>query len=329
MTLSNRVAFTGKQAVELQSHSLAGPAAGEVLVKTTWSLMSTGTENIVFNRNFAPGTHWDNWVKYPFFPGYCAVGSIIAVGEGVPASRVGENVAIRAGHAAHHLIKADEAYPIPAGIPLREATWFGLAKIAFMGARRAEYRAGDDVLVIGAGPIGQMSLRWAAACGAGRITTIDLEPARLALATAGGASQVLSSKPEESHDLLKAHHDGLLPRVVLDTTGHAPVFASALTTVRDFGRLILIGDTGKPQEQHLTPDVITRGLSVVGAHDCHNDAEWNNATITRLFFRLVGSGRFPLHGLVTDVFKPADCVAAYAAANARRGTTMGIVFDWN
>src|SRR5262249_46553362 len=62
------------------------------------------------------------------------------------------------------------------------------AKIAFMGARAGGYRLGSRVLVVGAGPIGQMSVRWASAAGARAVIAADTERRRLALATAGGAT---------------------------------------------------------------------------------------------------------------------------------------------
>ena len=41
----------------------------------------------------------------------------------------------------------------------------------------------------------------------------------------------------------------------------------------DHGRLVLLGDTGTPELQHLTSDVIRRGLTIVGAHDRHAPAD--------------------------------------------------------
>jgi len=57
--------------------------------------------------------------------------------------------------------------------------------------------------------------------------------------------------------------------VVYDVTGHHAVFATALPLARKFGTVVLLGDAGNPQLQTLTPDVITRGLRIVGAHDMH------------------------------------------------------------
>src|SRR5690606_5149264 len=101
---------------------------------------STGTENIVFNRLFDPGTHWDRWVQYPFHPGYSATGVVEAVGEGVNSLSVGDSVASRTGHSSRVVADETAFFPIPEGIPLENAAWFALAKIAFHGAMAADYQ---------------------------------------------------------------------------------------------------------------------------------------------------------------------------------------------
>ncbi len=323
---ARRLVFTGKQQVESEKFSLPSPGPGEVLVRTRLSLMSTGTENIVFNRLFDPGTHWDNWVKYPFYPGYASVGE--AVESGDPAFPAGARVAHRKGHCSHALLKSDECLPIPDSVPDEAAVWFALAKIGFHGALAADYHLGDTVLVIGAGPIGQMSARWASAAGAASILVADMAAARLELATQGGATAVIPQPIEQAREAILAANHNALPRVVIDSTGNAAVFAAALGLAADHGRVVILGDTGQPTKQQLTADVITRGLTITGAHDNHSTPQWNASTIPRLFFDLASTGRFPLDGLNSHIFAPDACKEAYEIANRDRSKTMGIVFDW-
>jgi|CZKI01.1.fsa_nt_gi 2-desacetyl-2-hydroxyethyl bacteriochlorophyllide A dehydrogenase len=325
---AKRLVFTRRQTVALEEFDPGEPGDDEVLVSTRYSLMSTGTENIVFNRLFAPDTHWDRWVKYPFYPGYTSVGVVAEAGSGVASLRRGDRVAFRIGHRSHHVAKASECYPIPDAVPFPEAAWFSLAKIAFHGARAARYTLGDSVLVIGAGPIGQMSIRWAHAAGLRSILVVDSVPDRMPLARAGGATEAIVSPVGRAREAVLAGNHGRLPRVVSDATGNAEVFAAALGLAADRGTVVILGDTGDPAGQHLTGDVITRGLTIVGAHDVHDTPEWNNATIAKLFFELAAGGRFPLAGLNTHFFEPAQCGEAYATANRDRAKTMGIVFDW-
>ena len=326
--MATRLVFTGKQQVQVESFDPGTPGPGQVAVKALVSLMSTGTENIVFNRLFAPGTHWDNWVKYPFLPGYSLVGEATAVGEGVTKVAVGDRVVLRTGHASHHVVDAKDCVVAPKTLAPETTAWFALAKIAAMGARGAAVKLGESVLVIGAGPIGQMALRWSLAAGAGRVIVADMVPLRLELAKRGGASVVVAEPIESATEKILAANGGALPDVVIDTTGNSKVFTSALRLVRTQGRMVLLGDTGSPDEQHLIPDVICRSLSIVGAHDCTEDDRWNREIICALFFAFAGDGRFRMDGLNTHVFKPEQCVDAYATANTRRGETMGILFDW-
>ncbi|HEY9248181.1 MAG TPA: alcohol dehydrogenase catalytic domain-containing protein, partial [Rariglobus sp.] len=149
-----RLMFPAAKQVVLESFPLTDPAPGEVVVETISSLLSTGTETICYNRKFDPGTHWDNWVKYPFYPGYATVGTVLAAGEGVTSLKAGDRVAHRAGHRSHAVIKAEECYRVPAGVNAGDAVWFPLAKIAGHGVRAAGITLGDAVVVIGAGPIG-------------------------------------------------------------------------------------------------------------------------------------------------------------------------------
>src|ERR1043166_10053275 len=106
------IVFTGKEKLELVHQALEEPKAGELLVETTRTLISTGTETICYTRNFAPGTHWDDWVKYPFPPGYSHVGRVIAVGEGVQEWKTGDRVASGAGHTSHEVTATEEAVRI-------------------------------------------------------------------------------------------------------------------------------------------------------------------------------------------------------------------------
>lgn len=326
--METRVVFTGKSAVTVETFELPALKPGQALIRNLRSLLSIGTETIVLHRRFDPGTHWDRWVKYPFYPGYAAVGEVVRVGEGVTNLKPGMRVAHRGSHASAAVVAATSCFVVPEGIEAEDAAWFALAKIAAMGARASEQRLGDSVAVIGAGPVGQMALRWALAAGANPAFLVDTVPFRLELGRRAGDIQAIAKPAGEALDDLKAATGGEFADIVIDSTGHAAVFPHALAAARKFGRVVLLGDTGRPAEQHLTSDVITRGVHIVGAHDCHEDAAWNSAKIVSLFFRLLQSGRFSVNGLVTHRFRPADAPEAYRTADERRAETMGVVFEW-
>src|SRR5687768_7239936 len=76
--------FTGKEQLEFRAAEVPDPGPNQVLVETAKTLISTGTECICYQRKFAPGTHWDRWVKYPFPVGYSNAGRVLRVGPEVP-----------------------------------------------------------------------------------------------------------------------------------------------------------------------------------------------------------------------------------------------------
>lgn len=325
-----RIVFPEANRVELEQFEFGDLAAGSIRLRSVCSLMSTGTEGIALRHLFDEGTHWATMIKYPFNPGYATVGVVDELGADVEGFEVGQRVVTRAPHASHHDVAPMMCTSVPDGLDAGDAAWFAFAKIALMGARAAEHGIGSTVAVIGAGPIGQMALRWAVAAGARRVVVVDGFASRLDLARRGGATHVVADPLPEGQDAIVRACAGK-PQVVIDSTGNAAVFGSALALAGNGGRVVLLGDTGSPHLQCLTPDLINRRLEIVGAHDTNSmfGPNWDgDRGLHELFFELVQRGRFDLGGLNTHTFSPEDCVDAYDTATSRRGETMGLVFDW-
>ncbi len=294
--------------------------------------MSAGTEGIALHKRFDEGSWWASYVKYPFLPGYAAIGVVEEVAPDVTKLSVGDRVASRSKHASEHVLEAEKCTVVPDDVPTDAAVWFALAKIALVGARVAEYKLGDSVAVVGAGPIGQMSVRWAAAAGCKSVIAIDTVASRLQHAVHGGASAAVLFPAAEARDSVLTAGGGALPRVVVDTTGNASAFASSLGLAADFGRLVLLGDTGTPENQYLTSAIVHRLVTVAGAHDSYNRRApgWeSDEEMHELFFKLVEANRFNVEDLITHRFSPIDAKAAYELATVSPGDSMGVAFDWS
>lgn len=332
---SRSVVFTGAHQVEVRQERVSAPGPKQLLVRTRCSLVSIGTELICLERNFEPGSHWDRWVQYPFTPGYSNIGEVVEAGEEVDGFQEGDRVATRGGHREFFLTDASRAVPVPAAVTDEEAAWFALAGITQNGVRAAAHELGDAVVVIGLGPLGQLVTQYAALIGARAVIAVDTIAGRLEMAAAHGATGWFHGSAEEAREAVNRHTDGRLADVVYDVTGHAAVFPAALGLARKFGKVVLLGDTGRPSEQRLTPDVITRGLRIIGAHDTHAPAAatdhhwWTNANMQRLFFGYVERGRMRVADLITHRFSPREAVEAYGQLSADRSSAVGVVFDWS
>lgn len=331
---SKRIVFTGRNRVEVHdSPTPEAPAPGQVLLEAKASLISTGTECIILQQLYEPGSHWDKWVKFPFPPGYSMVAQVTAVGSGVTDVAPGQRLALRAGHAQHILTNRWVA-TVPDGLADLDAAWFALACIVQNGIRRAQIVLGETVVVIGLGILGQLACQYARICGARRVIAIDPAQDRLHTAERLGATHGLALPVAEAAEEVRRITAGQLADVVFDVTGHAAVFAPALSMVRKLGRLLLLGDTGSPTQQHLTPDVITRGITIIGAHDGNPPAEgnewypWSHRRMAEVFFDLLLQGRMNVRDLTSHVVSPLDAPEAYRGLVERRGEHLGVVFDW-
>lgn len=326
--MEKQLVFPEAKKVAIEEYAPSQPGPGQVAVRSHYSLISTGTELTIYNQSFDPGTAWARYGTLPFYPGYALAGTVEAVGEGVTTVQAGDRVALRKKHASFHVVAVEDCSPVPANVDMKSAPWFALAKIAFVGAYQAGHRLGDAVTVIGAGPIGQMSVRWACAAGAETVVAIDPVSLRLEMALRGGATRGVSTGVEEYWKEMEKRPQEEWPSIIIDTTGNASVFAFALKMAPDNGRVVLLGNPGNPGDQRLSQDIMRKGLTIVGAHDRMSPGGWNSRSIPRLFFHLASKERFNLDGLNTHEFKPEDCAKAYEIANTRRGETMGILFDW-
>ena len=247
--MAQALIFTGQQALDFQDQAHSNLNPDQVRVRGICSLMSTGTENIVYNRLFEAGSHWDNWVTYPFTPGYSWIGEVTACGDAVTDISPGQRVALRTPHAEEQCVQAQDCLPIPDGIDAETAAWFALAKITYSAARAADISLGQNVLIIGGGPIGQMALRWMRNCGAQKIVLVDPLPLRQQIANTGGAHAVIGKKIGDAQQDIMDSFDGLLPDVVIDSTGNAVVFEQALSVCKTRGKVVILGDTGTPTAQ--------------------------------------------------------------------------------
>ena len=104
---------------------------------------------------------------------------------------------------------------------------------------RARIKAGEFVLVIGAGPIGQGIITFTQLAG-GRVIVVDVNEERLDLARQLGAETTLNGE-KEPIDFIKEITDGNLATAVFDATGNQDSMSKAFGYVAHTGRLVLVG----------------------------------------------------------------------------------------
>ena len=325
--MGKRITFRQQAVVALEDFSPMPPRPDEVLVRTISSLISIGTETTVLNRKYGDDTHFAKQFPFPRLQtGNQAIGVVEQCGGEVIALSPGDRVFIRKAHASHWTLPASSCSRVPDTVNNECAIWCGFAKIAYRAVEAAPFRPSGNTLVIGAGPVGQMAARWALASGMNRVVACDLSAKRLGLLPSG--VEVLLGSIAENKDALMSlcNHEGF--ESVIESTGAAAVFQTALSLAAPLGKVVLLGDSGFPAQQSLTPDVMTKGLSIVGAHEAIDRCGLTQLEIDELFFRLVQRGSFDVTALITHSFEPAEYEQAYTLVSDNRAQAVGVIFKW-
>ncbi len=253
---------------------LPPPAAarGQLLIRTSSSLISAGTErmlvefgkaNLIDKARQQPDkvqqaldkvrtdgllTTLDavrSKLDQPLPLGYCNVGTVVAVGAGVSGFRVGDRVASNGPHAELVAVPQHLCAPIPAGVSDEAASFTVLASIGLQGIRLAQPSLGETFLVIGLGLIGLITAQLLAAQGC-RVLGLDPDPAKCALAEQLGVVALNLSSGVEPINWCLEHTGGIGVDGVLitaATSSSEPVHVAA-QACRQRGRIVLVGITG-------------------------------------------------------------------------------------
>lgn len=329
MIEAEALVVTGPDTVELGKVRLPRPGKGQLLIESEFSCISPGTE-LRTMACLGPDAEYP-----PYVPGYSVVGRVVAAGEGAEmevgtrvfsAGAVGGVPQARWGaHSSVCLVNEESALAVGDELPAEEACLLKLAAIAYRGCRLANPSIGERVVVLGLGPIGQLSARCFSACGAS-VVGIDLDQARVDLLRSAGIEAMRGGldAPERLKRLWGCGAD-----IVVDSTGVASVVSQALEYARE-----------KPWDNSEVPGIrlVLQG-SLRGDFSLDYDTAFCRETTVLVprdnqrrdlegVFTLMKEGAVSFTGIVSEVRRPIDAPAAYADLRARKGGLVTIAFDW-
>jgi (R,R)-butanediol dehydrogenase/meso-butanediol dehydrogenase/diacetyl reductase len=133
-------------------------------------------------------------------------------------------------------------------ITLRQGALVEPLTVALHGVRRSRLKAGDRALVMGAGPIGLLTLQCARLAGARTVAVTEVDATRAALAGRLGATTVLNPGYDNVSVALADLTDGLGPDVIYICTGAPGPFRDAVSLVRKGGQIFVLGVCPEPVE---------------------------------------------------------------------------------
>ncbi|HET6299167.1 MAG TPA: bi-domain-containing oxidoreductase [Kribbella sp.] len=253
-------------------------APGGVLVRSLYSLISTGTELMKVGearlsmlgkararpdqvkkvldsvaQQGAVNTYKKVMNKLDSYTplGYSLCGVVVEVGRGAEEFSVGQLVAAAGNefalHAEYNWIPTNLCVPVPDGVPPEQAAFSTVGAIAMHGVRQSEVQLGDTAVVIGLGLVGQLVVRLLIAAGV-RVFGIDTVEDRCRMAEKAGALHCSSADEDGiavlERSLLEASNGLGADHILLAAGGssNGPVEVAA-RLARDRARVVDIGKT--------------------------------------------------------------------------------------
>lgn len=259
-------------ATELTEVPCPRVSRGQLLVRTSRSLISTGTERMLVDfgkanpiakareqpdkvRMVMDKVRTDglmptlgavrNKLEQPLPLGYCNVGEVLEIGSGITGFAVGDRVATNGKHAEVVSAPFNLCAKIPDAVCDEEAAFTVVGAIALQGIRLVQPSLGEAVVVTGLGLIGQMTVQLLLAHGC-RVLGIDFDQTKLAMAKSFGAEVVNLSAGEDPVQAAErfSRGRGMDAVIVTAATKSSEPMHQAALMCRKRGRIILVGVTG-------------------------------------------------------------------------------------
>lgn len=242
----------GKSITELSIDDPDHLKPNQVVIKSLYSLISSGTELKIFKGSFDEAAldvnikgMDDQSMKYPLSYGYSMVGVVIRCGENVTDAQdiIGKTVFSFSPHASHIILDRESIHIVPNGISPQDAIFMPSVETALSIVHDAHIRLGENVAIYGQGLIGLLvnailsnyhghhdkSLS-SSSSSLGHLTVFDTLPDRLAMASTMGVSQALLPSESEASGPFD---------VSIEVSGNSRALQSAIDHTRDGGRIVI------------------------------------------------------------------------------------------
>jgi threonine dehydrogenase-like Zn-dependent dehydrogenase len=169
-------------------------------------------------------------------------GVVEALGPGVEDVAVGAAVAGAGmgGYAEHVVVAADRVFPVPAGVPIEEATFVEPLACLIAAVETGGVAPGASALVTGAGPMGLMLMQLVRRAGA-RVLVSEPSAPRRELALRLGAEQGVDPTREPLAEAVAAFTDGRGVQVAFETAGHPAPLVQCVEALAEGGTAVVVG----------------------------------------------------------------------------------------
>ncbi len=286
---------------------------------------------------------------FPLVQGHEGAGTVVKIGSGVSGFAPGELVTFRPqqfcgqcplcrqgrynlcedykvigvlggtiGMASEYfLCDAAKLHKLPAGMNADQGALVEPAAVAVHAARLAGTEAGEKVLVIGAGPIGNLTAQAAKALGAAAVMITDINPPRLELAGKCGVDYCINTAEVDLEAAIRKYFDSHRAGAILECVGVAATLGQAIRSARRGTNIVLVGNYYGRVPVELAP-VQRRELNLIG-HMNYTAPDYETA------IELIASGKIKTQALVSNYFPLQAYEQAYRYIEENPDTVMKVL----
>lgn len=336
----------GVNDIRLEQTPIEEPGENEVLIEMACvGICGSDVHYLVH------GKIGDFVVRKPMIIGHESAGVVAKLGKGVTHLKVGDRVAIEPGvpcrtckfckSGRYNLCKdvvfcatppahgnlrryykhaADFCFKLPDNVSLEEGAMMEPLSVGVHACKRANIGIGSTVLILGAGPIGLVSLLAAKAMGARKIVITDLMQQRLTMAKKLGADEtlLLSKDNYNEAETVKKIHElfGEEPDKTIDACGAEAMIRLAIFATKTGGVAVFVGH-GPSEVKVPLVNAVCREVDLRGVFRYAND--YSDA------LNLLTTKKIDVKPLITHHFKIEDTVAAFDTAKSGQNDVIKVM----
>lgn len=328
-----------------------GPIPGALLIRTSRSLVSAGTERMLVNFGkagwlgkvrqqpektravlqkiraeglLATWAAVRSKLSQPIPLGYCQVGTVVAAPQ-VDWIQPGQRVVSNGSHAEVVSVAQALCAPVPDQVSDEAATFTPLASVALQGTNLIEPKSGDKVVVMGLGLIGQLAVRILVASGC-EVLGLDPSAERRALAERCGARLVPPATDPVSAVLAWTQGQGVKGVLITASSSSNELVSQAARSCGIRGKVVLVGVVGLllNRADFYSREIMFQVSCSYGSRDPRSPY-----SVQKNFRRVLAwmaEGKLPVADLITHRGPFVSAPELYAALEDPR--SLGILLDY-
>jgi (R,R)-butanediol dehydrogenase/meso-butanediol dehydrogenase/diacetyl reductase len=306
------------------------PEPGSVLIKIQYCSIC-GSDVHMFKWGPKPRdpsdrklvTFLDSVLGFPAYSliGHQVSGTIVAMGSDVKGWKLGDRVTVRTRGAYREYIIAEtsQLYRLPEGVTNKQGAFVEPVSVAVSAVRRSRIQLGEDVAILGAGPIGLFTLQCAVSTGARRTYVSEISKFRLKKAKELGADEVINAKKVDVVQRIKELTNGFGPDVVFECAGRPETLEQMLNMLPKHGKGIIVAVYEKPVE--MDPNrIMMKNLDIVGILPTRSVGRLDQFSIA---LELIQTGKVQVEPLITAVYSLNQINEAFLSLIA--GKQLGVL----